>query len=110
MSWSVHAREELSAGRSVVVRPRGDSMKPRIRSGASVLLEPIKDPKILAVDDIVFVKVRGRWYLHRVAAADSTRVQIANARGRVNGWASRQAVLGVATRINNSGGSAVSNL
>jgi hypothetical protein len=60
-------------------------------------LQPLTDAETdaLAVGDIVFVKVKGRWYLHRVSAVDKRRVQIANARGRVNGWAQRRAVLGI---------------
>jgi hypothetical protein len=78
-------------------------MSPRIKSHASVLLVPVSDPTALTTGDIVFVKVRGVWYLHLVVATDHARVQIANARGRINGWASRHAVLGLATRINNPG-------
>ena len=101
MSWQAQARDALGRGHSVTVRPRGHSMTPRITSGARVTLEPVEDPDTLRVGDVVFYKVRGVWYLHRISAIQGDRVQIANQRGRVNGWAGRRAVLGRATRIDN---------
>src|ERR1035441_7028230 len=103
MSWSAAARAALADGREVVVRPVGNSMSPRIRSGAHVRLEPVADPAAVAVDDVVFVRVRGHWVLHRVSAVEGGRLQIANQRGHINGWVGRERVLGVATQIDNPG-------
>jgi hypothetical protein len=96
-----HAINELAAGREVELRPRGQSMRPRIESGARVRLGPVV-PEAVDKDDVVLVKVRGRIYLHRVAAVEGDRVQIANMRGHVNGWAARSAVYGRVVAVDNS--------
>lgn len=102
MSWAAHAIKELQAGKNAIVKPRGNSMKPKVVSGARVELAPNKNPEALAVGDIVLVKVSGNVYLHLVSAADKDRVQISNNRGHVNGWVSRAKVYGRAVNIDNS--------
>lgn len=48
---------------------------------------------------IVLAHVAGAWYLHRVEAIEGERVQIANERGRINGWTHRRNVAGVVVWI-----------
>lgn len=81
------AAARLDAGETVTIRPRGNSMTPRIRSGQAVTLAPVPDdgPR---KGDIVLAKVKGRWYVHLVVAVRNGRYQIANNHGHVNGWAS----------------------
>lgn len=93
-SWADNAIAELLAGRKAVIRPRGNSMTPLVRSGEEVRLEPISPQDPIAVGDIVLVKVRGRVYLHLVRGVDEARFQIANNRGHVNGWVGRRAIYG----------------
>lgn len=101
MSCAAHAKAELAAGRAVTVRPRGHTMQPKVRSGAEVDLVPVADPAALKVGDIVLVRVAGNDYLHLISAADADRVQIANNRGRINGWVPRTKVYGIAAEIRN---------
>jgi len=82
-----------------VVVPHGNSMRPKVQSGAQVTLEPVVEATELAVGDIVLVKVRGTVYLHLVKALQGPRVQIGNNRGHVNGWTHRTKVYGRAVRI-----------
>jgi len=77
-------------------------MRPKVVSGARVLLAPVSDPASLRKGDIVLVKVRGRIYLHLISATEGDRVQISNNHGHVNGWAHRSAVYGRAISIDNS--------
>jgi hypothetical protein len=102
MSWADRAIEELRGGRETWIRPHGNSMRPKVLSGARVRVAPIEDPSSLARGEIVLVKVNGNVYLHLVSAADNARVQISNNRGRVNGWVARGAVYGRAVEIDNS--------
>lgn len=102
MSWADRAIEELRQGRETWIRPRGNSMRPKVLSGARVRVAPISDPASLTRGEIVLVKVNGNVYLHLVSAADNARVQISNNRGRVNGWVARNAVYGRAVEIDNS--------
>lgn len=102
MSWVKRALEGLAEGEQVTIRPHGHSMRPKVYSGARVTLEPVALEE-LEVDDIVFCKVRGNYYLHLVKAvqSDHSRVQIGNNRGKVNGWTS--SVYGRAVEIDNAG-------
>jgi phage repressor protein C with HTH and peptisase S24 domain len=100
--WASSAIELLEAGKVAIVRPRGNSMHPKIHSGARVTLEPVTASTELAKNDIVLVKVKGSVYLHLISAIDIHRVQISNNRGHVNGWAPKNAVWGRVAAINNT--------
>lgn len=87
----------LARGRTVVVKPHGNSMTPLIRSGQPVELTPIteREPR---VGDAVLAKVKGHYYIHKVTAiGHDGRYQIANNHGHVNGWTYR--VFGVVTNV-----------
>jgi hypothetical protein len=98
VSWAKHAKERLARGESVLVRPRGHSMRGKVDDGDLVTLEPC-DPDALAAGDIVLVRVRGTDYLHLVKAVDRGRFLIGNNRGGTNGWVGRQAIYGKAVRV-----------
>lgn len=88
-SWADRAISELAAGEDSVVIPHGNSMRPRIFSGARVTLSPV-DPNTVAVGDAVLCRVKGNVYLHLVKAIQggdgSRRFLIGNNRGGTNGW------------------------
>src|SRR4051812_34206648 len=95
-----YAIEELQAGRYVTIKPRGNSMTPRIESGQEVELRPVVSDvqygcvvaDSLMVGDVVLVRVRGRVYLHLIKAIDGDRLQIGNNHGHINGWTQRTKV------------------
>lgn len=94
--------KELSEGRSVTLRPKGNSMTPIIRSGQRIVLAPV-DSQDVRVGDAVLAKVKGRYFIHKVTAiGDDGRFQISNNHGHVNGW-SRQ-VYGRVTEIGENDG------
>ena len=97
MSWATMAIVRLQQGHTVIVRPRGHSMLPLIRSGTAVTVEPL-GTAVPQVDDIVLCRVHGRDYLHRVVAVGPRGYLIGNARGRINGWVPRRAIYGRAVR------------
>ena len=90
------AAERLSAGETVTIHPRGNSMAPRIRDGEEVTVRPFAAGESPQVGQIVLCKVKGTFFLHLVKALDGERVQIGNMRGRINGWTSRERVYGFA--------------
>jgi hypothetical protein len=98
MGWANRAIALLREGREAVVKPHGHSMRPYVESGATVTLAPVEIAE-LAVGDVVLCRVAGNVYLHRVTAIQGDRVQIGNARGRINGWT--KAIYGRATAIVN---------
>jgi len=42
MSWATFAIEALKKGETVQIRPRGNSMRPKVNSGDLVTLRPVK--------------------------------------------------------------------
>lgn len=95
MSWAIHAKQELAAGREVKVKVSGHSMEPRVRHRQEVLIRPM-NPAWIDKGDVVLVTVNGRDYLHLVSAVQKRQVQISNNKGHVNGWVPRSKVHGVA--------------
>lgn len=89
MSWADAYIAQLQAGKGVSFRPRGNSMAPRIASGARVTVQPVAAAAVRR-DDIVLCRVRRRQYLHivhAIAGAGSTvRFLIGNNHGGRNGW------------------------
>ena len=78
--------EKLLAGETIISKEPGNSMLPLIRSKQPVRLAPVTWEDV-EPGDIVYCKVNGRLYTHLVKAKDPSRgVQIANNKGRVNGW------------------------
>jgi len=93
MGWASPYIAKLRVGETVSFRPRGHSMKPRIRSGQLCTVAPV-DVTTLQVDDIVLCKVRGAEYLHLVKAIQGGRYQIGNNRGLINGWVGPSSIFG----------------
>lgn len=102
VNWSDFAVTELQAGRSVTISPRGNSMTPKIKSGALVTLEPIIDIDLLEKDDVVLVTIGGTIYLHLISAVEKERIQISNNHGHVNGWTNKNKVYGRVIDIDNA--------
>src|ERR1700694_6315355 len=98
MNWATYAIEGLRAGKTVKVKPHGNSMRGRVNDGDTVTLAP-GDPEKLAVDDIVLVHVKGHDYLHLIKAISNGRYLIGNNRGGVNGWVGHHCIYGIAVKI-----------
>ena len=106
MTWAKQAIEDLEAGaNSVVVKPRGSSMHPKVKDGATVTVCPIVSPSLLTEGDVVLVTVKGYTYLHLIKRfrghGDKLEVMIGNNHGRLNGWTSAKNVHGIAREIVN---------
>lgn len=100
MSWWEGAKEALQRGENATVSPSGNSMRPKIRSGQTVHLEPVTDTTPLSKGDIVLVRVGGRVYLHLIkATAANDRYLIGNNRGGTNGWTGRSNIWGKAFQV-----------
>lgn len=80
-------------------RPHGNSMRPLIKSGDLVRLEPVSDTLAPKVGDAVLAKVGGRFWLHKVdRIGPDGRYLIANMSGHPNGWSSK--IYGIVTEVN----------
>lgn len=89
----------LSEGEKIEgYREGGNSMTPLIKHREPVTIEPVI-PSLLKKGDIVFVKVRGRFYTHLVSATRKNQVQISNNHGHVNGWVPVYKVFGIVTKV-----------
>ena len=98
--WASAYIQKLQNGESVSFRPRGNSMQPRINSGALVTVDPLDaaGKAALAKGDVVLCKVKGAQYLHLICAirqeTNGLRFQIGNNRGGINGWIGPEAIYG----------------
>ncbi len=90
--------ERLRKGENVQFRPRGNSMQPKIESGELITLSPV-EPETVKKGDIVFCKVKGRYFTHLVTAVQGKRIQISNNKGHVNGWIGHNGVFGKVTKV-----------
>lgn len=97
MTWADSAIEQLKDGKTATVKPHGNSMTPRIENGQEVRVDPV-DTKTLKPHDVVLVRVKGNVYLHLVRAISQSGnlFQIANNKGRVNGWVTADHIYGKA--------------
>jgi hypothetical protein len=99
MGWATGHIQKLLQGETVTFRPRGNSMAPRIKSGALCTVEPVKDHASIRAGDVVLCKVRGAEYLHFVKAIQGDRFQIGNNRGGINGWIGANGIFGRLTHV-----------
>lgn len=81
-------------------KPHGNSMTPKINSGDQVVIKKIVASNC-RVGDVVYVKVKGNYYLHLLSAIDETkqRYQISNNHGHVNGWVSSDNIFGICVKV-----------
>lgn len=88
----------INAGERVVNREGGNSMIPLIASRQPVTIEAVDTSK-LERGDIVYVKVHGNVYTHKVLGLRPGEAQIGNNKGGVNGWTKLSNVYGIITEI-----------
>lgn len=97
---NVITMQHLLNGEKCKVVGYGQSMTPRIKSGQTVIVDPITEDTILKKNDIVFCKVKGHFYLHKISAIrNNVSYQISNNHNHVNGWISRNNIYGKVTEI-----------
>ena len=92
--------EHLKNGEECVVVGFGQSITPRLKSGQPVRVIPITDDVELKKNDIVFCKVNGCYYLHKISAIRNNKTyKTSNNHGHVNGWISRNKIYGKVVEI-----------
>lgn len=78
--------ERLQNGETFITSEKGNSMIPLIKSGQEHKLAPVKWEDCNK-GDIVYCKVKGRFYTHLVKAKDDVKgLLIGNNKGNINGW------------------------
>jgi len=78
--------ERLQNGETFITSEKGNSMVPLIKSGQEHKLTPCELDDV-EVGDVVYCKVKGRFYTHLVKAIDPKKgAQIGNNKGNINGW------------------------
>lgn len=92
--------EHLKKGETCKVIGYGQSMTPILKSGQPVIVEPVNEDTCLKKNDIVFCKVKGHYYLHKISAIKNQDCyQISNNHGHVNGTISRRNIYGKVVEI-----------
>lgn len=97
MSWP-NVIKRINAGEEVVLHPKGNSMRPRIKSGERIVLSSV-DAKKLELNDIVLAKVKGRYYLHLISKIEGDKIEISNNHGWCNGTTSRDKIYAIVSEI-----------
>ena len=83
MNWKL---DKLQKGETFITSEKGNSMVPLVKSGQDHKLAPATWENV-AVGDIVYCKVKGRYYTHLVKAKNQDKgCQIGNNKGGINGW------------------------
>lgn len=83
---TVRKIQRLQNGESFITSEKGNSMVPLYKSGEKHLVTPITWDKC-KVGDVVFCKVRGSCYTHKVYAIHEQKgCLIGNNHGHMNGW------------------------
>ena len=93
------AAEHLQNGEICKLVGYGQSMTPILKSGQAVICIPVTSEVILKKNDIVFCKVKGHYYLHKISAVKGNNFQISNNHGKVNGTISRKNIFGKVVEI-----------
>jgi hypothetical protein len=92
--------EKLQKGEKVICyKESGNSMTPILKSRQGVDLEPISDSTALNIDDIVYCKINGGFYTHKITAIKEDQYQISNNHGHVNGWIHKDKIYGRVCKI-----------
>lgn len=88
--------DKLQAGETIIIVGFGQSMTPILKSGQPVIVAPVTAETSLKKNDVVFCKVGGHYYLHKITAIrNGNTFQISNNHGHANGWCSRNCIYGV---------------
>ena len=96
--WATQYIKLLQSGRTIKIRPHGNSMQGRIESGQLVTIQPVN--RLIVKNDIVLCKVAGKQYLHLVSAISTDgRYQISNNKGYVNGWTTLKNIYGIVVNV-----------
>jgi hypothetical protein len=78
--------ERLQDGETFITSEKGNSMVPLIHSGQEHKIQPTTIDEV-EVGDIVYCKVKGRYFTHLVKAKNPEKgCLIGNNKGGINGW------------------------
>lgn len=91
--------KKLQEGQDCVVVGIGNSMAPILKSKQACFVEALKEDTFLEKGDIVFCKVNGYYYLHKIWAVKNNSYLIGNNHGHANGTVSRKSIFGKVTKI-----------
>lgn len=92
--------EHLKHGEICKIIGFGQSMTPILKSGQPVICIPVTENTILKKNDIVFCKVKGNYYLHKISAIkNGVSYQISNNHGHINGTITRSNIYGKVVKI-----------
>lgn len=90
--------KKLKNGETFITSEKGNSMSPLIKSGQQHELTPIKSIDEIKINDIVYCKVKGKFYTHLVKSKNEVKgLLIGNNHNKINGWTKQ--VFGKVTKI-----------
>lgn len=88
--------DKLREGETIIIVGVGQSMTPILKSGQPVIVAPVTAETVLKKNSVVFCKVGGNYYLHKITAVkNGNTFQISNNHGHSNGWCSKNCIYGI---------------
>ena len=91
---SLRAIEAIRQDGECLIQGFGGSMETLLHSGGIFKFSAVLEDTVLEKHDIVFCKVNGSLFLHKITAINGDRIQIGNNRGKINGWTTRKNIYG----------------
>lgn len=92
--------KKLQEGQDCIVIGYGQSMTPILKNAQPAFVEALKETTELKKGDIVFCKVNGYYYLHKIwSVKGPNSFLIGNNHGHANGTVSRNSIYGIVTKI-----------
>lgn len=92
----LYIKDRLETAECVMMAASGNSMTPLIKSGSKLILRKTNDYQ---VGDVVFCKVKGNFYIHKITKKSNDKYLISNNKGHDNGWTDK--VFGRVVSVNN---------
>jgi len=90
---------KLMDGQTCLVQGIGNSMTPILKTKQICEVAPSTDEMEFNKHDIVFCKVNGHFYLHKILGTKGKQYQIGNNHGHVNGWVTIHSIYGKVVKI-----------
>lgn len=98
MGWVKNALKGLVENGICQIRPHGGSMKGRIESGQLVTIAKVGGNEV-SLNDVIFIKWKGNYLLHIAKEITEKEILIGNNLGKINGWISKEDVLGKVVNV-----------
>lgn len=101
----VSVMNKLKQGENVITKQVGNNMFPLIKNNQLITVEPVNNIRPLLKNDIVYCKVKDRFYLYKILSIkqedDKVKYLVGNNTGDIKNWINQNKIYGKVIKINN---------